>query len=779
MLLDRLFLKILSRNTFWAACKAARCHFSQLLSLRGITFHQSPVLFSLFLTPLFTQTPTRHQHRGCTRLPPPNSLRRVFSVCFFFFHVDLFFFFFFRPPSEYFPMPPRRRHDPDVWAPPPPLPNTSSTAAAAGLSTTTTTTTASSAFQRRFANRTEVVGKNGGNAQLGVKATAPPAPSPSPSSTAADKNEKRTPSVKRTAAPAAAARAGVQITAPGESTGGAKARGGDAAAPSQARITTPVKESASQAVVLPTIKPKQHPTNTTSSTPVVVEVDMGSSGSEEGFATASAQQQHAAPRPSLSRRSSSLTVATPDTKVRCLLAPSALAAASDRKQRLSGAAYPLTPPPRSPPSKLAQQQPPSSINSTALSCPPRTPPPVPQQQQSGVRSPSPLFSEPARTAAKASELGVDGGRTRGGEVRTRAAAASKTPMSAPSPCLPAVTRGPSRRSPASADPHPNAAAPPSPQHPGFKPYTLSSYKALMADAAAQKSGGLGPSDTDAQRAAREKRERATAYARRAERIARQSLTGGGEGEADEGAEEENGGDGSAPEKEAGRRAERSRRRVADDGDSDASSTTSRSSSYSSSYTSSASSFGGSSSENHNSHRHRQHSSSPPPAQAASPPSSSGNMQSPHAAQEKKPAQRRRRSIAESSAPVPSPPGPAFAVAAASRKAAKQARVRRERALAYAQKIAQERQQEQLLKAAAAAASAAASRGSAVDGTDEDEAAYMEDTRVGTSAVAAEDRARRQRLLDLEAAHAQKQAAVNQIRGQLRGVAVKGGEGRGR
>eukprot|EP00796_Vickermania_ingenoplastis_P011385 gene11385-7890_t len=58
---------------------------------------------------------------------------------------------------------------------------------------------------------------------------------------------------------------------------------------------------------------------------------------------------------------------------------------------------------------------------------------------------------------------------------------------------------------------------------GYTPYSLEQYRTMMTSVALEKRGGLGPSDTDTQRAARQKLERQKAYGERVEREAARAI----------------------------------------------------------------------------------------------------------------------------------------------------------------------------------------------------------------------------------------------------------------
>ncbi|KPA74767.1 hypothetical protein ABB37_09056 [Leptomonas pyrrhocoris] len=692
-------------------------------------------------------------------------------------------------------MPARKKYDPDVWGPPPPSSSSSSSPSAAPPAA------AFSAFQRRFASRTEVVGKDGSNAHLGVTAAAPMAPkvalpASTPPTEAKAKSNAKGPSPAFT------------ILAPGEvktaskskqeavrNADDAKHRGAEAAA-AAAPFPSPQPAPASQRKqvgMLPTVHsthralnfgpPPAHATTQKYHHNVVVEVDMGRSSNDgdgdRGDAVSprlDAATPTAAPRPL--RRSSSTTSQAPDQRVKCLLAPSALAAAAatggHRRSSDTNSAVPHT------------VHRPSSAASTSFSGASRTP--LAKEVATPLPAPPPL---PPTTAAAAAADGADAHHTRAvKDARplvpgSRATQSSSSSSMEPSLRVPVAHRTLRRPSAASADLPPKSSSPcasrtrsssvssgpsePSPlpgqtaQKPGYTPYTLSSYKSLIAEVATRKVGGLGPSDTDAQRAAREKRVRALEYSRQAEQLARQALAGdtAADGATGSGCHDTSH---SAPPARSNRAEPSS--------STSASSSSSASTSDSSLCTSSPSC---SPSRSATAHDRQNTAHRPPPKNSkrtpatrspAHPATPSTSHKPPDASKDEGAAAdmkaQRRGSSTAAAAPGPSTT-PAFAVAAVSRKAAQKARARRERALAYAQKVAQERQELLLRKTAESHDDDSANyiRG---DGDDAEE--FVGDG--GRAApITAEERVRRQRLMDLEAAHAQKKAAVDQIRRQLR------------
>ncbi|TPP54994.1 hypothetical protein CGC20_23310 [Leishmania donovani] len=281
----------------------------------------------------------------------------------------------------------------------------------------------------------------------------------------------------------------------------------------------------------------------------------------------------------------------------------------------------------------------------------------------------------------------------------------------------------------------------------YKPYSLSSYKTLMADVAARKSGGLGPSDTDEQRAAREKRERAKTYARHAVKVARAALAGVGSC-ADEG-EVNPGTINISPSERLIISAVVLVRRKHD--------------SYDYHY-----------------YFHVRHAMLEPSSSATSPRQLSaagvngGEVASSCSGAESTNAKSPKSVLPPLSAPPrTSPAVAAFAVAAAPRRQIMQARRRRERALTYAREVSQKRRRptpadfEGDNSACAASGGAKSRTGPVVKSGDTDE----DDMWLGRTAVISApgafrgadmpdpDRAQRlQRLLELEALHATKREA---------------------
>ncbi|CAC9450734.1 conserved hypothetical protein [Leishmania infantum JPCM5] len=331
----------------------------------------------------------------------------------------------------------------------------------------------------------------------------------------------------------------------------------------------------------------------------------------------------------------------------------------------------------------------------------------------------------------------------------------------------------------------------------YKPYSLSSYKTLMADVAARKSGGLGPSDTDEQRAAREKRERAKTYARHAVKVARAALAGVGSC-ADEG--EVNPGTINISPVSSSARAARAR------GSSSARSSSSDASTTATTITTTSTSASRSASAEFPEHRRQPPRGTPcaappphatPPQHAMLEPSSSatsprqlsaagvngGEVASSCSGAESTNAKSPKSVLPPLSAPPrTSPAVAAFAVAAAPRRQIMQARRRRERALTYAREVSQKRRRptpadfEGDNSACAASGGAKSRTGPVVKSGDTDE----DDMWLGRTAVISApgafrgadmpdpDRAQRlQRLLELEALHATKREAVEGIRRQLR------------
>ncbi|KPI90650.1 hypothetical protein ABL78_0246 [Leptomonas seymouri] len=708
-------------------------------------------------------------------------------------------------------MPPKKKFDPDVWGPPPPLPArlpapssrseakphphhskepNSSPANAAVLPTSASSpspapsSSPSSAFQRHFANRSEVVGKDGSNAQLGVRAAAaaPGAPKGSLPAAAHRAEVAEKPKRKNASVP-------LKILAPGEAKEAAKAAEkakhdaeedkkrilavAAAADASSASRPAPVIVKR-QANKLPAIASVHRTLNfdapaaavaiKSNSDHNVVEVNIESSDSEQDGSCA--PRQDTATPTSVSyapRRSSSMTVQTPDQRVRCLVAPSALAAAAAGvNQRDSDKNYAVRPPPRSPTHGALQ---PLSAASTSLSCSTLTP----LAKNVGACNP-PLPATATADGAGAHHTRPIKEEKQPVPVRRATSTPSKAKPSCSVPSLGghADLKTQKRRSSVSADLHSKSSSFPlqlkTEQKTGYTPYTLDSYKSLMADVAAQKAGGLGPSDTDAQRAARAKRERARAYGRQAEKLALQALANADT--ADAAAHEVRNGKG--PELDTAQHKEEEALYSA----SVSSSSSSSYSSYSSSLTSRSSSSCGSvpavKRQNNVCGRHaedlKRRSVTPSKSSDAQAPTSPASKGQPEVnIEQAAPAKVKPRQTSLTTSPAGQSSSPAFTVTTVSRKEAKRARVRRERALAYAQKVAQERQ-EQLLKKLAENAS---NRNQEND--DDDEANFI-GSADGTSRDATatvEERMRQQRLMDLETAHAQMKAAVDRIRRQLR------------
>jgi hypothetical protein len=756
----------------------------------------------------------------CTAAATTPSFSFCFSFCCFIAYVCA------RPSLDHLSMPPRKKYDPDVWGPPPPPQTRSSQGGddsnAAGSSTSATA--ASSAFQRHFANRTEVVRRDGINAHLGVKAAALDDATNTASVAGSRLAEKQTKPKKLKAA------ALIRIVAPGETK-------------SRASAATHGGQGVGVRDVLPLIAPTRRvldfglpvgssaTTNLTSSSsgqPTVVEVSMDSSDGEHDAATS---PMSAAAR--LSRRSSSVIVQHPGHGVKCLMAPSALAAAVAGRGNSDTARCSPTPPPHSPCWGGSEGHP---HHQSAL-----TPSPSSHLTRASHATPTHFPETVAVVAASSAE-----GRTtavmslppRAGRTPPKT-----TPSSSSAPSLhrtaDRIVVEPSRRLPASAEaqsknlrrrpPPPqqlplpsSSSSPTSPSgigggtKPSYTPYTLDAYKSLMADVAAYKSGGLGPSDTDAQRAARERRERQRAYGRRAERHARQSLAGAGSASTPADT------DGALSSPDDTRKGKKPLRSFEEEGRSPSTSTSSTRTSSSSSSSSSSSHSSSSAALMTPSpgdakrrtdspaarplRRKRATTSAnkgePSPCRGASPasqPSLVGVTHESPSPVNDKPQQRSSAITTTDNAGAPlshSTPtptntiktttvaaaaggmsSPAFAVAAASRAKVEQARARRERALAYAQKVAQERQevQQQQPPAEETTQMVNGKRGDAISrGEDDDDDDAMMDGEEGGGALTggaadtatAEARRRRQRLMDLEAAHAQKKAAVDHIRRQL-------------
>ncbi|KAG5498514.1 hypothetical protein JKF63_02800 [Porcisia hertigi] len=416
-------------------------------------------------------------------------------------------------------MPPRqaKRHDPDVWKPPPPLPtsstqtSTSTPGAGGGVAPAPSHL---SAFQERFAKRTEVVGKDGANAQLGVAAVSSSshcAPSP--------------------AQPKGGGIATLRAPRKNISEGATSAAPSSLAAPEH-RVTAPIKRVLKNAPRLRILAPIERGRTLSSSLP-----------SEDPRASSPTVALQRGARLSCS----SLATAPAETKkaVKHILAPPAAAAAAP-------AAAPTAALYRAATEHRSAEKPSCSILSlgdgTDLRPQPSTASPslgtplaLPHMHSPGKATVVSSTPPPVLTSLRKNEpLPVPRSDRLTEPPRSRERPAPTTAVATPPPGRPKhpeqrkasshpVTRLNAERCRASSPPSPPpsgpAAADSSTPSANYKPYSLRSYKALMADVAGQKMGGLGPSDTDEQRAAREKHERAKAYGRRAESVARTLLAG--------------------------------------------------------------------------------------------------------------------------------------------------------------------------------------------------------------------------------------------------------------
>lgn len=675
-------------------------------------------------------------------------------------------------------MPPRRGKQVDlgVWGPPPPFPASSirGSIPAVGDGGAASAPGPSSAFLQRFANRTAVIGKDGAQAQLGVAAV----------SASAGDAEPAAPPKQRALAPLPASRQtcnGTPGTAPSLSASPAPtttaAVKDDAKRPVRIRIMAPTERARLHSRML---QQEQRPTSSPSA----------------------ALHRDSRPSPP----STSAVCAEGKVAVKCVLAPSAAAAAAVASRaaredsKVERGSYPLLPLRRD-----ASLRPcPSTASSVGT--PMRSPPTQSPSKASAVSLIAPTVSTSSERAellsVPRSNHSIEPLGNRGRPAPTAAAAAVASlghpqhsePMKAPSP---QAARLPSDRCQHSPSSPTATAAASSNKSATYKPYSLSSYKTLMADVAARKLGGLGPSDTDEQRAAREKRERAKAYARHAMKVARAALAGMGscadEGEAD-------------PDTinispvSSSRRAARAR------GSSSALSSSSDASTAATTTTTTSTSTSRSASAESPEHRRRpprgaawaalppqatppQHTTLEPSSSATSPRQLSasgvnGGAGTPSSSRAESTNAKSPKAVLP---PLSAPPRTssavaAFAVAAAPRRQIMQARRRRERALTYAREVSQKRQRPTPPEfegdnTTCAASGETKSRTRPVAKSSEmDE----DDMRLGGAAfisspgafrgvdVPDPDRAQRlQRLLDLEALHATKREAVEVIRRHLR------------
>ncbi|KAG5485083.1 hypothetical protein CUR178_08053 [Leishmania enriettii] len=405
-------------------------------------------------------------------------------------------------------MPPLRRKKCDlgVWAPPPPLPASSAQAstAAAGAGGPAPAAGLSSAFQQRFANRTEVVGKDGVNAQLGVAAA--------PTNTDAKSSA---PQPKR-----------------------------GALAPLPVSGKTTSRESLGAPPLLPALRKRKAPI------PVRIHITapsertlLSSPPLKDSVPVSSATA--AMPRGSGFSLPSTAAAHAEETReaVRHVLAPSAAAVTSAASSIVPGSGKIMT---LGSPLSLLHQDTGLRRRPSTASLYTGTPVASSHAQNSSTAAVTLPASIPSSTTPRPNRPVKSPRNTEQPVPTTTPTAASVTAASSglshriaqTKTDLPQATRLSQDRCESTPSPSPAAAADQK-KSAAYRPYSFSSYKALMAGVATRKSGGLGPSDTDAQRAAREKRERAKAYARRAMEVARASLAGAGscadEGEGDPGA----------------------------------------------------------------------------------------------------------------------------------------------------------------------------------------------------------------------------------------------------
>ncbi|KAG5506884.1 hypothetical protein JIQ42_07600 [Leishmania sp. Namibia] len=652
-------------------------------------------------------------------------------------------------------MPPLRRKKCDlgVWSPPPPLQASSAQAstAAAGAGGPAPAAGLSSAFQQRFANRTEVVGKDGVNAQLGV-AAAPAntdatlsAPQPKRSTLAPLPVSGKTTSRESLGAPPLLPALHKR----------------KAPIPVRIRITAPSERTCLSSP--PLLKDSAPVSSATAAMP------RGSGLSLPSTAAARAEETREA--------------------VRRVLAPSAAAVTSAASRTVPGSGKIMTF--GSPLSLLHQdtglrRRPSTASLSTG----------TPVASSHAQNSSKVVVTSPASIPSSTTPSGGDLFSAPRPNRPVKSPRNTERPMPTTTPTaasrieqtkaeLPQATRLSQDRCESTPSPSPAAAADQK-KSTAYRPYSFSSYKALMAGVATRKPGGLGPSDTDAQRAAREKRERAKAYARRAMEVARASLAGAGSC-ADEG----EGGPGALTMSPASLSARSSA--------SDATTTTATTTTTSALTSRSASVIPP---EYHKRRQRGAHRagptprSTPPqhanrrPSRAATPqphlsaaaadlsditPSRSGaestNAKTPKASQP-----------ASSAPPHRSPEVAAFSVVAAPRLQTMQARRRRARALTYAREVSQKRLQ--LTPVTCGGATCAEPQGAASrtrratksDGAgnaDEDDTWLDHSLVISLGAAQAVDAPdsgriqRLQRLLELEALHAKRKEAVEVIRRRLR------------
>lgn len=258
---------------------------------------------------------------------------------------------------------------------------------------------------------------------------------------------------------------------------------------------------------------------------------------------------------------------------------------------------------------------------------------------------------------------------------------------------------------------------------GYRPYSLNSYKAMMEQVAHARVGGLGPSDTDEQRQARTKQQRAIDYGRKASRAARMALAQPPSSTLSSTA--------ATPLKQAGAErcstsnAEEKQLPTDDHDDSIEGQTTATAAAAVRLETPEA--YGEEEAQQQQKHQRR---SSPPPPVAT---------------------KDRHNST-----------GSSFAVTTKSVAAQRLARQRREKALAYGNRVTKKAKEE-------AAAAAALNSGGALLGHKKQDARDLSDSpwRHSGHPEDAVSLARQHRLADLEAVHEQRKSTVDAIRRKLR------------
>ncbi|KAG5485755.1 hypothetical protein LSCM1_07166 [Leishmania martiniquensis] len=382
----------------------------------------------------------------------------------------------------------QKKRDLDVWAPPLPLP------AAAGASEP------ASAFQERFANRTEVVGKGGVDAHLGVAAA--PASKDAVLLVAKPK--------RGTLAPLPASKQAPCNELAGAPPPVSALRRQKAQRPVRIRITAPSEKAHPSSSPLPR-----------GSLPVCAATPAMCRGSVPSLpsSTSAARAEGRVPVPCLLSPSAAAAVA----------ATSGAAAASNKALKFDS---PLTPlhcdaglrrcpstAASSTGTPIASSHMQGIIEAAAASS---TSAPLSRTPHGGdllsVPWPSRLAKSPRNAERPASTTTTTTAAVAPSRVSRHTEQVKVTSLTATR-----LNQDRHEWSPSAS----TAAVAKQKKLPSFRPYSLSSYKALMAGISAQKPGGLGPSDTDAQRAAREKRDKARAYAKRAMEVARASLAGAG------------------------------------------------------------------------------------------------------------------------------------------------------------------------------------------------------------------------------------------------------------